>query len=114
MDDDFNTPVAVSVLFDLANEVNKGRSPVLARQLVKLAAVIGLLQRPPQQFLQAAPSGDGDTDDLAAKVQAQIEARAAAKKAKNFAEADRIRSELLAMGIVLEDKPGGITEWRRA
>jgi cysteinyl-tRNA synthetase len=114
MNDDLNTPLAISVLFDLANEVNKNRSPVLARQLVELAAVIGLLQRPPQQFLQTAPSGDGDADDLAAKVQAQIDARAAAKKAKDFAEADRIRTELLAMGIVLEDKPGGITEWRRA
>jgi cysteinyl-tRNA synthetase len=111
MNDDLNTPLAVSVLFELANEVNKTRSAALARQLFRLAGVLGLLQRSPQQFLQAVPAGD---DDLVAAVTAQIEARAAAKKAKNFAEADRIRAELLAMGIVLEDKPGGVTEWRRA
>jgi cysteinyl-tRNA synthetase len=111
MNDDLNTPLAVSVLFELANELNRTRSSASARQLAKLAGVLGLLQRAPQQFLQAMPAGDGD---LAATVAAQIEARAAAKKAKNFAEADRVRNELLAMGIVLEDKPGGVTEWRRA
>ena len=111
MNDDLNTPLAVAVLFELANEANKTRSAVLARQLTKLAGVLGLLQRAPQQFLQAMPAGD---DDLAAKIAAQIEARTAAKKAKNFVEADRIRNELLVMGIVLEDKPGGVTEWRRA
>jgi cysteinyl-tRNA synthetase len=110
MNDDLNTPLAVSVLFELANEVNKTRSSALARQLSRLAGVLGLLQRTPLQFLQAMPAGDGD---IAATIEAQIEARASAKKSKNFVEADRIRNELLAMGIVLEDKPGGATEWRR-
>ncbi|RJG05906.1 cysteine--tRNA ligase [Noviherbaspirillum cavernae] len=113
MNDDFNTPVAISVLFDLANEVNKTRSPALARQLKHLAGIIALLERTPRQFLHAEPasSEDGYAEP---DILAQIEARAAAKKAKNFADADRIRAELLANGIILEDKPGGLTEWRRA
>ncbi|HCY61760.1 MAG TPA: cysteine--tRNA ligase [Oxalobacteraceae bacterium] len=116
LNDDFNTPLAISVLFELANEVNKTKSAALARQLKALANIIGLLERAPQQFLHGVP-GSGDTASAAADevaILARIEARAAAKKAKNFAEADRLRAELLAEGIVLEDKPGGITEWRRA
>jgi len=112
MNDDFNTPVAISVLFDLANEVNKTRSAALARQLKALAGTIALLQRAPQEFLQARPAEHGGCSEEV--IAAQIEARSAAKKAKNFAEADRIRAELLANGVVLEDKPGGVTEWRRA
>ncbi|MFZ3019031.1 MAG: cysteine--tRNA ligase [Gallionella sp.] len=112
MDDDFNTPEAVAVLFDLANEAN--RSEAGARRAVPLlkalAGVLGLLQRDPQQFLQGG-AGEGGLDDAA--INAQIEARIAAKKAKNFAEADRIRKELLEAGIVLEDTPQG-TSWRRA
>jgi cysteinyl-tRNA synthetase len=113
MNDDFNTPIAISVLFDLANEVNKTKSAALARQLKHLAGIVGLLQRAPQEFLQAEPAADGHGYDEA-KIAEQIEARASAKKARNFAEADRIRAELLTNGIVLEDKPGGVTEWRRA
>ena len=110
MNDDFNTPIAIAVLFELASEVNRTGSPVAARQLKGLAGVLGLLEREPQAFLQAgAPSGMSD-----AEVASAIAARAAAKQTKNFAEADRIRTELLDKGIVLEDKPGGITEWRRA
>jgi cysteinyl-tRNA synthetase len=112
MNDDFNTPIAIAVLFDLANEVNKTRSPVLARQLKALAGSIGFLQRAPQEFLQAGPAEAGGMSEAA--IEERIAARAAAKKAKNFAEADGIRAELLANGIVLEDKPGGVTEWRRS
>jgi cysteinyl-tRNA synthetase len=111
MNDDFNTPVAVACLFELATEINRDHSPVLARQLKKLAGVIGLLEREPQLFLQGGGSADGLSDD---EVASQIAARADAKKNKNFAESDKIRAELLAQGIVLEDKPGGMTEWRRA
>lgn len=116
MNDDFNTPVAISVLFELAGEINKQRDPVLVRQLQGLAATLGLLGRDPQSFLQGATGGDqaGDGDALRASVEARIEARAQAKRDRNFAEADRIRAELLAEGIVLEDRPGGATEWRRA
>jgi cysteinyl-tRNA synthetase len=110
MNDDFNTPVAMAVLFELANEVNKTRSPAMARQLKALGEVVGLLGRAPQAFLHGGAQDDAD----AAAIEARIAARAAAKKAKNFAEADRIRAELLADGIVLEDKAGGVTEWRRA
>ena len=110
MDDDLNTPEAVAVLFDLANEVNRSQSVDLAVQLKALAGVLGLLQRDPQAFLQGGASMDG-LDDAAINV--QIEARIAAKKAKNFAEADRIRKELLEAGVVLEDTAQG-TSWRRA
>jgi cysteinyl-tRNA synthetase len=114
MNDDFNTPLAVSVLFDLANEVNKTKSQILARQLQGLAGTIGLLQRPAQEFLHASPAGANEGAYNEAMIDEKIAARAEAKKSRNFAEADRIRAELLENGILLEDKPGGVTEWRRA
>jgi len=110
MDDDFNTPEAVAVLFDLANEVNRNRSAQAVKQLKALAGVLGLLQRDAQDFLQGG-SSEGGMDDAA--INAQIEARIEAKKSKNFAEADRIRKALLEAGIVLEDTAQGTT-WRRA
>jgi cysteinyl-tRNA synthetase len=109
MDDDFNTPEAVAVLFDLANEVNRNRAVEAAALLRTLAGVLGLLQRDPQTFLQSATT-TGDLDE--ATINAQIEARIAAKMARNFSEADRIRNELLESGIALEDSAQGTT-WRR-
>lgn len=109
LDDDFNTPEAMAVLFDLANEVNKTSSMVFAGQLKALGGVLGLLQRDPLEFLQG-----GATDGIdEAHIQAKIAERIAAKLAKNYAESDRIRKELLAAGIVLEDSASGTT-WRRA
>jgi len=105
MDDDFNTPEAVAVLFDLAGEVNRSQSAQAALLLRALGGVLGLLQRTPTEFLQGAGSDD-------AMIIEQIAARNAAKLAKNYAEADRIRKELLANGIVLEDSAAG-TNWRR-
>jgi cysteinyl-tRNA synthetase len=110
MDDDFNTPEAVAVLFDLANEVNRNQLQSAAVQLKALAGILGLLQRDAQEFLQGSTTAGGLGD---AAINAQIEARIAAKKAKDFAEADRIRKALLEAGIVLEDTAQG-TSWRRA
>jgi len=108
MDEDFGTPEAVAVLFDLASEVNRSRSAELAGLLKALGGVLGLLQAEPTAYLQ---SGAG-LDEAA--IQAQIQARADAKAAKNFAEADLIRNELLAAGIVLKDSPAGTTWETRA
>jgi cysteinyl-tRNA synthetase len=113
MNDDINTPVAVAVLFELATEVNRTRDAALARQLKQLAAIVGLLGRDPRAYLQQA-AGASEAGSLdAAAIEAKIAERAAAKKAKHYAEADRIRAELLEAGVALEDKPGGLTEWRR-
>ena len=107
MNEDFGTPEAVAVLFDLATEVNRSRDATLAAQLRGLGAVLGLLQQDPTDYLQ----GGARLDEAA--IAGQIAARAAAKAAKNFAEADRIRNELLAQGVVLKDSAGG-TIWERA
>jgi cysteinyl-tRNA synthetase len=143
MNDDFNTPEAVAVLFELAGEVNRTGALVDATLFKSLAAILGLLQRDPTEFLQALPSrvthstsgvltGQGSTlvgtavhtenlvpnETIIAQDGSSIEhlitLRLAARKAKNFAEADRIRKGLLDAGIVLEDKPDGTTEWRRS
>jgi cysteinyl-tRNA synthetase len=107
MDDDFGTPEAVAVLFELASRVNSGEKR-LAGQLKGLGGVLGLLQRDPGAFLQAKPAGVSDQ-----WIAEKIVEREAARGRKDYDAADRIRKELLEQGIVLEDK-GGKTSWRRA
>ena len=109
MNDDFNTPEAVAVLFELANELNKSHERGHAQLLRSLGGVLGLLERDAKAFLQA-PAAEGGLDP--ARIEALIEARVAARKSRNFAEADRIRKELTDAGIALEDTPQG-TVWRR-
>ncbi len=109
MDDDFNTPEALAVLFDLANEVNRTKDADSLHLLKGLSGVLGLLQRNPDEFLQGGVV-EGVEEFY---VEGLIQARLTAKKNKNFAEADAIRKQLAEAGIVLEDTPQGTT-WRRA
>ena len=107
MDQDFGTPEAVAVLFDLASEVNRSRSPQLAGLLRALGGLLGLLQSPPEVFLRAGSSVD------TAHIDALVAQRQAAKAGRDFARADAIRAELLAQGIVLKDSALGTT-WEAA
>ena len=103
MDVDFGTPEAIAVLFELASEVNRSASIELAVQLKGLGQCLGLLQNDPQQFLKAGARLDDNA------IAERIEARQAAKAARDFAHADLIRQELLAVGIVLKDSAQGTT-----
>ncbi|WP_028451075.1 cysteine--tRNA ligase [Chitinilyticum aquatile] len=115
MDDDFATSDAMAVLFDLASEANRHagteQGAQLAGELKALAGILGLLQRDPQAFLQGGAGGEGEW--TAERIEAAIVARRDARAAKNWTEGDRIRDELAAAGIVLEDK-AGVTSWRRS
>lgn len=128
MNDDFNSAGAVATLFELASEVNRSKSPTLSAQLKTLAELLGLLQKDPVVYFQsptrytrrAIEQGAANEDASPAatlsepEIEALIASRAAAKAAKNFAEADLIRATLKNAGVELDDKPGGLTQWRRA
>ncbi len=115
MDDDFNTPIAVAVLFDLARDINKMRTDdpeqaaALGALLRKLGETLGILQRTADDYLKAGSTADGLGD---AAIDALIAQRNAARKDKNFAESDRIRDALKRQGVILEDA-AGVTTWRR-
>jgi cysteinyl-tRNA synthetase len=109
MDDDFNTPEAVAVLFDLANEANRARSSKAMAQLRALGGLLGFLGRESDAFLRSGGARDGLSEKEIAKL---ITDRNEARRAKNFRLADEIRADLLQKGVALEDGPGGTT-WRR-
>lgn len=120
MDDDFNTPEAIAVLQNITREVNsakaagqEAKAAALGAQLRSLGSVLGLAQVDPQVWARLGVTKLEATLTDAA-IDERIAARLAARKAKNWAESDRIRDELAKAGVVLEDKPGGTTSWRRA
>jgi cysteinyl-tRNA synthetase len=109
MNEDFNTPLALAVLFELAGELNRSRSPETAALLRALGGVLGVLQQSPRAYLQ----GSVRAGPSAADIEAAIAARNAAKAAKNYTEADRIRKDLAAQGVALKDSAQG-TSWVRS
>jgi len=114
LDEDFGTPEAVALLFELASEVNRSRSPALAALLRALGGILGLLQQEPQAFLQGGVGAAEAAPGLpVSAIEALIAERSAAKAARNFAQADRIRQQLQAQGVLLQDSAQGTT-WVRA
>ena len=117
MDDDFNTPEALAVLFDLVREINRVRdedeakAAGLGAELRSLGEVLGILQDDPEQYLRGGVGEAGGLSDE--QIEVMLQQRIEARKAKDWGEADRIRDELQAAGIVLEDAAGGTT-WRRS
>jgi cysteinyl-tRNA synthetase len=113
MDDDFNTPEAQAILFEVAHEINKQKDPQQASQraatLKYLGSILGLLQQPADQFLQGEADGEGPA---AEEIEALIRQRSDARRNKDWAESDRIRDLLVEQGIILEDGAEGTT-WRR-
>jgi cysteinyl-tRNA synthetase len=117
MDDDFNTPEALAVMQGAARDLNSAKAsgsataPAAAATLRAMAAVLGILQQDPGTYLQRGAGDQGPSD---ADIEKALAARKAARAVKNFAESDRIRNELGASGVLLDDKPDGTTQWRRA
>jgi cysteinyl-tRNA synthetase len=118
MEDDFNTPQALAAMQGTARELNQaktaGDAPAIARcaaRLRSMGALLGVLQQAPERYLRRGAAAPGGLAD--AQIEALLDARRAARAAKDFAESDRIRAQLSAAGILLEDKPGGVTQWRR-
>jgi cysteinyl-tRNA synthetase len=118
MDDDFNTPEAMAVMQGAARELNAAKAAgdsakvsCSAAALLAMGKMLGLLQQEPDAYLKRGHGAGGTSD---AEIEALVSARNAARARKDFAESDRIRDLLAAAGVVLEDKPGGVTEWRRA
>jgi cysteinyl-tRNA synthetase len=116
LDDDFNTPDALAVMQGVARELNTVKATstadgaVLAATLRAMGSLLGLLQQDPDAYLKkAVQQGLSDVE-----IESRLAARRAARADKNFAESDRIRQQLTAAGVILEDKAGGVTEWRRA
>jgi cysteinyl-tRNA synthetase len=118
MDDDFNTPDALAVLQSVARELNQAKAAVNASKTASgaatmraMGAMLGILQQDPDSYLKRSAGLKGLSD---AEVEALLAARNAARAAKDYAESDRIRAQLNAAGILLDDRAGGSTQWRRA
>lgn len=121
MDDDFNTAGAIAVLFDMVTEANRQNSAAISGRIRALGAVLGLLGQDPQQYLQSPTryiKRDGQSSAAGVLSESDIETliaqRSEAKQARQFEKADQIRAQLKEHGVELEDKPGGLTQWRRA